>query len=306
MTSLNTDLLARLLNYGKVSENQTLEPAKAAGNDAIGSFTFKGRADMPNRLTNNMGDNPMVDPTVDEDARQLVITADMLSKTKTILNNIGIEDSDLALGNVRLKSAQACMKLVKQVTGKTLPDPEATNFCAELVQQLSIKLSEDVTDDADEDQLNEFFIDTPVDARFTYTVDTLGDVMVKDTETDRSVYLRGADAAELIGQLEMHGGSPETEQELLSQYQHVMEMGEAVSMDEDVKMSNYFGAGPIAVDAMSALAADVQNMKSRMQKLRAVCTHKHDVGGVFAADTMLEEISRMEHVVTDYMAKMND
>ena len=306
MTSLNTDLLARLLNYGKVAEDQTLAPPKAAGNQEIGSFDYKGRANLPSRLTNNMGDNAMVDPTVDEDARPLVITSEMLDKTKTILNNIGISDSDLALGNVRLKSAQACMKLVKQVTGKSLPDPEATDICAQLVQQLSIKLSEDLTDDADEDQLNEFFTELPVDARYSYTADTLGNILVKDSETDRSVYLRGVEAVELMGQLQMHGGTPETEQEILSQYQHVMEMGEAVSMDEDVKMSDYFGASSIAVDAIKALQGDVQNMKTRMQKLRAVCTHKNDVGGVFAADSMLEEIARMEHMVSDYLSKMTD
>jgi hypothetical protein len=192
------------------------------------------------------------------------------------------------------------------VTGKAMPDVEATSMCAELIQQLSIKLSEDVTDDADEDQLNEFFVDLPVDARFTYTVDTLGDVLVKDTETDRSVYLRGTDAVELLGQLQMQGGSPETEQNILAQYQHVMEMGEAVSMDEDVKMSDYFGASSIAVDAIKGLSTDIQSMKGKMQKLRAICTHKNDVGGKFAAETILDEINRLEHSVSDYLKNMTD
>lgn len=307
--TLNTELLARLLNYGKVDEDQTLAPPKAAGNDVIGSFSFKGRADMPNRLTNNMGDNAMQDPEtaeVDEDARPTVITSDMLDKTKSILNTIGMSDSDLALGKVRLKSGQACIKLVKQVTGKVMSDLQATEFAAQLIQQLSIKLSEDLTDDGDEDQLNEFFTDTPVDARFTYTTDTLGDVMVRDTETDRSVYLRGADAVELLGQLQMHGGTPEQEQEVLAQYQHVMEMGESVAMDEDIQMSDYFGMPSSSMDVLQSISPDLKAIEMKLRKMRADAMYNSDLAGKMAAEIFIEEIENLDFRLKDYLAKASD
>lgn len=299
----------QLAHIKRVDENITLTPPKSAGADTIGSFTFKGRADMPNRLTNRMGDNPMVDDTakeVDEQTSQSpVINDSVLNDVKRILNNIGISDADIAVGNVRLKSAQSCIKLIKQATGKVVSDTEATQLCAQLVDQLSMKLSEDLTSDGNDEELTEFF-DMPSDSRFTYTIDALGNVLIKDTQADTSVFLRGQDAVEFLGKLEMEGKNPEEIQKVLGYYQHVMEAGDEQSIDEDVQMSDYFGSTTEAVDAIKDLMIDIDNMKAKMVQLRGTSQHQGDVNGRFAAETIYDEIAKLEHAITDYVSKMTD
>lgn len=299
----------QLAKIKRVDETITLAPPAAAGAGAIGSFTFKGRADMPNRLTNRMGDNPMVDDTakeVDEQTSQSpVINDSVLNDVKRILNNIGISDADIAVGNVRLKSAQSCIKLIKQATGKVVSDTEATQLCAQLVDQLSMKLSEDLTSDGNDEELTEFF-DMPSDSRFTYTIDALGNVLIKDTQADTSVFLRGQDAVEFLGKLEMEGKNPEEIQKVLGYYQHVMEAGDEQSIDEDVQMSDYFGSTTEAVDAIKDLMIDIDNMKAKMVQLRGTSQHQGDVNGRFAAETIYDEIAKLEHAITDYVSKMTD
>jgi hypothetical protein len=308
MSEINTSLLARLLNYGKVEENTTLAPPKAAGADTIGSFTFKGRADMPDRITNNMGDNPMVDDTAEEvDERAdmgSIISNDVLDKVHGILNNIGISDSDIAVGNVRLKSAQACMKLVKQATGQAVDESQAIDMCAKIVDQLSMKLSEDLTSDGDEEELNEFF-DMPTDSRFTFTTDALGNIQINDTQEGTSVMLRGTDATDFLYKLETEGNTPEDQQKVMAYYQHVMESGEQ-SIDEDVAVNNFFGASQQSVDALSSLNADLTAMKTKIQSMYNQAMKDGDVEGKVAAQHFNGLINDFKSSLTEYISKLSD
>lgn len=303
MADINNSLIARLLNYGKVEENTTLEPPKAAGSDSIGSFTFKGRADMPARLTNNMGDNPMVDDTAPEiDERGdlgPVVNDEVLNKVKTILNNIGISDADIAVGNVRLKSAQSCIKLIKQATGKAVDESQATQMCAEIVDQLSMKLSEDLTAD-DNEELNEFF-DMPADSRFTFTIDALGNVQLNDTQAGTGVLLRGQDAVEFLGKMEMEGQTPEDQQKVLAYYQHVMESNDNQSIDEDVAVGDYFGASQAAVDTLSSMNDDLRSMKDKLKTMHTTAMQNSDVQGKMAAEHFMREIQTFAASLHQYI-----
>lgn len=306
MSEINTSLLARLLNYGKVDENVTLAPPKAAGDDTIGSFTFKGRADMPDRITNNMGDNPMVDDTakeVDEDAMPM-INSGVLDKVKSILNNIGISDSDIAVGNVRLKSSRACAKLIKQATGKAVSEDQAVDMCAKIVDELSMKLSEDLTAD-DSEELNEFF-DMPSDSRFTFTIDALGNVQLNDTEHGTGVLLRGQDAVEFLGKMEMEGKTPEDQQKVLAYYQHVMENTDDQSIDEDVAVSDYFGASQEAVDTLTSLKSDINSMKDKLKSMYAGAMRNGDVQGKMAAEQIMNDIKAFSDSLNQYIDKLTN
>lgn len=295
---LNNKEIARLVGYRRAlneSDGDTMVPTRTPG--VVGELSASGRSNMPNRLTNNSGDNGMADPMVDEASGPTTITPSMLDTLHGLLNRIGVDDSDIALNSVMLKPS-GCLKVAKNLTGKSMTEDEAVEFVKEAINKLAQKLVGD--DTVHEDELNEF-MDMPEDSRFTYTTDAIGDVTINDAETGNSVHLRGSEAVELIGELQMYGGTPEAEQEILAQYQHVME----TSVDEDVSNSQFFGSGDLP-EMLGDLMSDVHAMQDKLSSMAKSAMSGGDPQAKFAADVFQDELAKLEHAINDYMSKLSD
>lgn len=293
--TLDNTLIARLVGYRRIDEDgeQTLRPGSAAGEDGIGSFSFTGRTAMANNLTNNMGDNPMK-----EEMQPVIINDDMLNKLQTILNAIGITDHDIALGNVTLNDNGA-IKVVRKLTGQTMEIGAAKKTCIDLLDALGNKLVG--AQSADHQQIDEF-VDAPEDSRFTYVLDVMGNVTIQDSETGKSIYLQGHDATEVIGELQMHGGTPEKEQNVLSQYVHVMEN---IEVTEDITMGGEVSAHSPA-SMLRTLQFDIDSMKSKLQNIRATAIKANDVTGKFASEMFQDEINTLERTLHDFLTKSEE
>ena len=302
---LNNSEIARLVGYRRTineAGEQTLVPARAPG--VFGDLSASGKSNMPDRVTNNSGDNGMVDPMVGEDMAPPKINGAMLDQLHELLKKIGVDDSDIALNAVMLKPS-GCVKVVKILSGQTMNEVAATEFCKDAIRALGQKMVGKA--EVQEDELNEFQ-DMPEDSRFTYVTDAMGDITVSDAETGLSVHLRGHDAVELTGELQMHGGSADAEQKILSQYQHVMETGAECEgeVDEDVKMSQYFGATEGSQKMLQSLDGDIKSMHAKLLKMKELAIQSHDVNGRFAAETFIDEVEKLAHALQDYISKMND
>lgn len=217
--NIDPKIIARLLNYGQVQES-----------DSPYGITFdtpasRGDAADHNQV-NDMGDNPMKDPSIQED---VAITPIMLSKLNHLLNGIGIQDSDIAMGDVDLDADKAIM-ILKNVTGETLNGAAAQGKIAGMITQLGDRLM-----GKDEPQVNSLatkqtsqldeFQDIPYGSRFSYVVDSLGNVNIYDGDNGTAVNLTGEDAMQAIAELQAAGEDDDAVQQVLSQYQHVMENG---------------------------------------------------------------------------------
>ena len=294
----------QLAQIKKIDENVTLAPPKADGEDEIGSFSFKGRADMPDRLTNNMGDNPMAEDMYQPTSE---ITGEMLQILYDKLVSYGVSDEDIALGYDKL-SPKGYVKLARSMTGQTMDEPDA----ADLVKKALNTLSQDLVEDTYNTNLQEF-TDMPIDSQFTYVIDALGNVTVRDGDAGTEIHLKGQDALELIGELQMHGGTAEKEQYILSQYKHVMEDDDTVEMtadesdggelEEDVNMKDHFGIPEDAHALLAGLKHDIDSMKAKLTVMRATAIKNSDVMGKFAAELFQGEVQTLEHSLQDYLSK---
>lgn len=219
-------LLQRLLNHGRVDE-----AGYPSGMDAP-----EAASGVDHNEVNNMGDNPMVDPAKLEESEGAV-TPEMIELLKQTLGDVGANLSDVAVGDYEVRmngditigstqvSPDAVMEFAIAASGDEDIDPMSANdLFLDTLEALSEQLDESTCMAcAGKQELDEFRApDAPVDARFTYVVDTLGHVTINDAQTGKSVYLQGSDAIELMGQLEGVTGEGQMQQ-LLSQYQHVME-----------------------------------------------------------------------------------
>ena len=302
MKDLNNDLIARLVGYRRTlneSNEQTLVPKREPG--VFGDLSASGKSNMPDRLTNNSGDNGMATPEVDEDLGQAAITPEMLEKLHGLLNKIGVDDSDIALNSVMLKPS-GCIKVAKALTGSPMGDEQAVAFVKDAIGQLAQHLVGD--NSVQEDELNEFQ-DFPEDSRYSYTTDAVGDVTVFDAVEGTQVHLRGSEAIELLGDLQMYGGTAEKEQEILAQYQHVMEDGEEGEVDEDVSNSKFFGSASVP-EMLGDLMGDVHAMQDKLTKMGKAAMNNGDASGKFAAEIFMAELNKLEASINDYMAKVAD
>lgn len=303
---LNNSEIARLVGYRggrQLNEagEQTLTSPRAPG--VFGDLSASGKSNMPDRVTNNSGDNGMVDPMVGEDAGMPKLSNSMLDSLHAMLTKIGVDDSDIALNAVMLKPS-GCSKVAKALTGTTMDESMAVEFFKDAIQALSRKLV-GTKEVAQEGELNEF-MDMPEDSRFTYVTDAMGDITVNDSQTGKSVHLRGSEAVELTGELQMHGGTADAEQKILSQYEHVMEEGMEAEVDEDVKMSQFFGATAGMDNMLQSLDGDIKNMHAKLSKMKQLAIDSHDMNGKFAAETFIHEVEALAHALSDYITKMND
>jgi hypothetical protein len=295
MKDLNNDLISRLVGYRRtLNESTVLQPE-------AGPFSASGKANLPLRQTNNSGDNALEAP-VDEDMGQAAITADMLEKLHELLNKIGVDDSDIALNSVMLKPS-GCVKVAKALTGSPMGEEHAVEFVKDAIGRLAQHLVGEGS--VQEDELNEFH-DFPEDSRFTYTTDSVGDVTVFDAIEGTQVHLRGGDAIELLGDLQMYGGTSEKEQKVLAQYQHVMEDGEELEVDEDLRNSQFFDGGSSVPEMLGDLMGDVHAMQDKLTKMAKTAMNNGDTSGKFAAEIFMAELNTLEASINDYMAKIVD
>jgi hypothetical protein len=295
---LNNKEIARLVGYRRtLNESPTSTLASDRSPGPVGELSASGRSNMPNRLTNNSGDNGMAEPVVGEASGPTAISPAMLDTLHGLLNKIGVDDSDIALNSVMLKPS-GCVKVAKILAGKSMADDEAVEFVKEAIAKLAQKLVGE--DSIQEDELNEF-MDMPEDSRFTYTTDAMGDVTINDSETGTSVNLRGSDAVELIGELQMHGGTQESEQEILAKYQHVMED----PVEEDAGNGQFFAAQGVP-EMMGDLMGDVHAMQDKLVKMAKAAMDGGNPQVKFAAEIFHAELARLEHTINDYTSKLGD
>lgn len=217
--NIDPKIIARLLNYGQVQESENPYDV------TFDTPASRGDAADHNQV-NGMGDNPMKDPSIKED---VAITPIMLSKLNHLLNGIGIQDSDIAMGDVDLDADKAVM-ILKNVTGETLNGAAAQGKIAGMIAQLGDRLmgkdepQVNTTATQQTSQLDEFQ-DIPYGSRFSYVIDSLGNVNIYDGDAGTAVNLTGEDAMQAIAELQAAGDDDDAIQQVLAQYQHVMENG---------------------------------------------------------------------------------
>lgn len=250
MTKIRVDLdrLQSMLKHRKltesVSESSEMEPY-------VGATSIQGQRKDYN-ANSNMGDNPML--RKDDEAEESLAEGEgdnleMMNKMHDLLKQVGITDQAILAQRVSLKPSGA-VKLARILTGQSMSEQDAVAFVNNAIFELGqhlidqreqppTSLADQVAEDEgdnlesadgdegdgitdDDDQLDEFYMPSDYE-RFSYTTDSLGNVSVQDADTGKSVYLTGSDAVELLGELEMYGGSAEKEQDVLSKYEHVME-----------------------------------------------------------------------------------
>jgi len=292
MDQLDIKLIARLAGYGRVQEATQEEYP-------VDFMTPASRGDAADHnQTNNMGDNPMKDPSaLDEDnLNERAITPMMISKLHHILNNIGIHDSDIAMGDYEMDADKA-QKVIKASTGLNLR-PEVAQakiqyMCNEIGKRLMDKGEPAM---AEQEELDEFQ-DIPVGSRFSYVVDPLANVMVYDGEAGTAVELKGEDAVELLGALEFAQGDDAKIQEILSQYQHVME-----DMPGNAANQEFASAGTMA--GLKSLEQDIGNMRNKLKAMTQKAKATGDVQASFAAEIFSSELDQFEHNLKDYLDKI--
>lgn len=215
MNEINLKRLSHLVGYGKLVESEEYPidfTTPASSGDAA-----------DHNQTNAMGDNPMKDPSVMEDQD---ITPIMLSKLNHVLNGIGVQDSDIAMGDIQL-SDKAIRNIISSITGES---ENAQHLFDRMIQLLSDRLM----GNEPEENLNEF-MDIPNGSRFSYVLDSLGSVTVYDGDEGTAINLQGSDALELIHELQQVEGDDAAVQDVLAQYQHVMETQEETQQEEVIE-----------------------------------------------------------------------
>jgi hypothetical protein len=301
MKDLNNDLIARLVGYRRnlnESNEQTLAPKREPG--VFGDLSAAGKGNLPLRPTNNSGDNALEAP-VDEDMMPAAVSPEMLEKLHGLLNKIGVDDSDIALNSVMLKPS-GCVKVAKALTGSPMDEGKAVEFVKDAISKLAQHL---VGEDAvQEDELNEFQ-EFSHDDRFSYVTDAVGDVTVFDAVDGTGIHLRGSDAMELLGDLNMYGKTPEQVQEILAKYQHVMETGEEGEVAEDVSNSKIFGSQGLP-EMLGDLMSDVHSMQDKLASMAGSAQQNGDPQALFAAKVFIGELQNLEDAINDYMRKISD
>lgn len=277
MTKFDAKKIMEMATYGRASLS---ESTQMQGDYSVDySPTASGR---DHNQVNQMGDNPL---PLEEDSND--VTDDMLDHLHEILQNAGKSDSDIAMNNVKIKPTSA-EKVVRTVApGVEIADAPA--FLDKMLAALAARL------DPNTEQVNEFQ-EVPSDARFVHTIDTLGDVKITDSQTGKEIVLTGEDAMEVIGELELHGDSPEKVQEILSHYQHVMED------DESHPGTNM--PSP-AVQGLKGMEVDLKNMENKLKQMLDKAESTGDVVTATAANLFKEELDKLVTAIDDYVKQQS-
>jgi hypothetical protein len=174
--------------------------------------------DIPKR---SMSVNPKTQP-VEEGVMDTIrqsVNPETMSKAHSVLTKAGISDTAIMNRDVNMKPS-GWTKLAHILSKEAMADCDAEDYCKHVLHALADKLEEGKA--IAESTLNEFE-GMGGDQRFGYTTDSLGNVNITDARTGASLYLQGQDAQELLGDLAIHGSTPEATQAILSQYEHVLD-----------------------------------------------------------------------------------
>jgi uncharacterized protein YdcH (DUF465 family) len=131
-------------------------------------------------------------------------------------------------------------------------------------------------------------------ARFTYDVDSLGDVLVRDTDSDKEIWLHGEDALELLAQLP-DNASEGIIQHVLSQYQHVMEGSN--SLDEDIAAVK----DSVIADGLANLVDKANQLDNELQRLKKGARSTGDTRAFFAFEHFEGQIKKLRDDITHYL-----
>jgi hypothetical protein len=162
--------------------------------------------------------------SIDEGVMDIIHAAvppETVEKLHQLLAKIGIHDAAILAHDVDLTPA-GYTKLAHKLTGEAMSDADAKDYCKHVMHALAQQLEEHVphvVDESDE-MLHEFI---GGEHQFNYVTDTMGNVQISDAVTGASVYLQGQDAQEFLGAIEQAGGDEDLEQDIMSQYEHVMD-----------------------------------------------------------------------------------
>lgn len=304
MSELNIKRIMNLARYGLGESNDYRE--ETAEQEEYGETHVTGEPKTDNRQVNNHGDNPMIDHSKLAEGLSTRVQSVLGIMFSDVASSIVTGDYQAAPGGVTIGDEFVPVDEIIDFF-----DQAGIEYTGDIGQAISkfIRILDqyeaDFEDDGEEHgKLNEFR-DGPLKKRFSHTVDSLGEVTVHDAEAGTSVHLTGEDALELLGELELHGKSEEMIQQILSQYQHVMEQqideyGQP-SNNPDADEFNFFGAH--SLDELKSLDDDFASMVGKLKKMHERAKAQHDFGGMFAAETFIEEIGKLKDYVTEYISK---
>lgn len=175
-------------------------------------FVKKGTADIRQKMNNpRFGDNSLEDVTVNEEFELPYDQSVKLDKLQTILNDAGVSNDEIIAGIGGLKPDAK-----KRVANAINVPEDKVDF---MLRLLSTKLSEE--DKKNYQLFNESYRKImESNDRFGYQDDALGNVTVNDSKTGKSVYITGSEASNLLDNIFRN---PENTQEILSNYEHLME-----------------------------------------------------------------------------------
>lgn len=249
MSTYDIKSIMKNVGYGRLNES---------GNYSVDFKPLSTGVDF--HQTNQMGDNPMPDPEKISEEVAPEITDAVMDKMSEILTKVGYQESDIAIGNCRIK-AESAPKVARILTGQEVTDPQA--FVAAVISALSERMNPSTTQPLEE------FADAPQSSRFTFTLDELQNITVSDAETGKSVFLQGQDAVGLLGELvpfldqDNNVLDAAGVQEVLSQYQHVMESeAEEAPLEEDMGYGRSVSRLMRVVDELSQIAGTATEVPS--------------------------------------------
>lgn len=181
--------------------------------------------DVRNEVTDNVEDIPanLMSKNVNEDSNVSGNHFDMdtVQALHKILNRVGIPDAMIQSGDVRL-TPQGYKKLAHQLTSEQMDENQAKIFCQDALRDLIDVMDGYKRNGVNEEQLDEF-VGMGGNERFSYVTDTLGNVQISDAQTGADVYLQGQDAQEFLGAIEQVGDDEDAKQQVMAQYEHVMD-----------------------------------------------------------------------------------
>jgi hypothetical protein len=293
---LDLNLLARLLKHRRFDETGYLTGMEASAGDAGADHL----------QVNQMGDNPMKDPsTALKETFDGTVTPEMIERLKEMLAADGIGEAAIAMQDYSFDGdglltigdttfpEHDMLEMANQMGCSCGDVGEAGDMILAVLEAMGDNMQESMGFPALSKKLAEFRAnDATIDARFTHTVDSLGDVVINDAVTGKSVYLQGSDAMELLGQIP-DGASEGQLQHVLSQYQHVMESEQVVNdMDSAID----------TVSELKSLDVDLQNMRLKLEAMSSKAQQSGDVAAACAADMFTAEVERFEQSLAEYLS----
>lgn len=290
---MNIDLkrLATLTRYG-LAEAGEYDVTKQTGPEEFDSLDVEPTPKDSNYQINNQGDNPMRDYSKLSEEKmtsdQVKQLEEFLGSARTdvlmgdyLLNQRGVIVGDGILGKNEVTA------FVNQTLGSNMSVAQALDEFMKMLRSYERSFSEEEHADAMVVEYQE----SP--GRFSYFVDSLGNVTVSDKEAGTSVYLEGDEALEFLG--EINGKTDDEIQAFLPHYQHVME--------DQITRDSFGTKNPMVQTVINSLQQDVARMHDKLVTASATAKASGDVNGLFSTKLILEELTKFEEILNDYISK---